>query len=495
MNIDDLKYGEYCGMNAIYTPTIEVSQKKIAKFFSKFDFLQVAKAICELAINLLDQNTDLYISTPYSNDTLCKAFNLAIRFAGNSIQVKDKAPSKKELETILLIAAGEIDKNFKLMASVTNQFSENYSNQIARIWCIFHELWPQLYNESPLQKIEEMVHVPYIMILGFSWSIINSGYTLVCKEYKEIEEKLGIKLEEKWCENYLDYFSCSRNQWLSNSCPPTYISKPILDSGYTPSGKDSRLYFIPSAKNLISRVTTGLLYDLANQHNIKAGHGNTFKSQFGKAFEQYVLKLFRYHLDESFIVSGEIEYGSKKKQKKTTDLLIRQGDYLLLIEVKQASLYANALYNGKEDDIKDDLKRNLGNAVKELSTTEQALDESYSELQEFIGCDKIFKLIVFNTPLYFANNFCKDLLEDIVDLSDISIINISELEMLLDVGQSTQNLFEMLELKNKDFSNYSFKDFIARAYPESEQTGAFIHKYLDEVFATIKPALSTKKFS
>ena len=67
--------------------------------------------------------------------------------------------------------------------------------------------------------------------------------------------------------------------------------------------------------------------------------------------------------------------------------------------------------------------------------------------------------------------------------------------MLLDVGQSTQNLFEMLELKNKDFSNYSFKDFIARAYPESEQTGAFIHKYLDEVFATIKPALSTKKFS
>ena len=81
MNIDDLKYGEYCGMNAIYTPTIEVSQKKIAKFFSKFDFLQVAKALCELAINLLDQNTNLYISTPYSNDTLCKAFNLAIRFA------------------------------------------------------------------------------------------------------------------------------------------------------------------------------------------------------------------------------------------------------------------------------------------------------------------------------------------------------------------------------------------------------------------------------
>jgi len=161
-----------------------------------------------------------------------------------------------------------------------------------------------------------MVHVPYILILGFSWSILQDGHTLECKDYKGFEEKLGIKVNEKWCENYLNYFSCSRNMWISNSCPPTYISKPILDSGEILNSQTSKVYFIPSAKNLISRVTTGLFYDLSDRYNNKPGHGNTFKSQFGKVFEQYVKKLFDFHLDSSFFVSSEIEYGKKAKQKK-----------------------------------------------------------------------------------------------------------------------------------------------------------------------------------
>ena len=148
---------------------------------------------------------------------------MAIKYANNSIQKENIAPSKVGLKKILQIANGENDKNFKLMTSINQQFCENYTNQIARTWCIFHELWPLSYGESPIQMIEKMINVPYTMVLGFSWSIINSGYTFECKDYKEFEQKLGIRVNEKWCENYLNYFSCSRNQWLLNSCPPTYF--------------------------------------------------------------------------------------------------------------------------------------------------------------------------------------------------------------------------------------------------------------------------------
>ena len=486
MYLDKLKKVEFYGMDMIYQPSFNCSRKQIEKFLSQFSFLYVAKSICELAKNLLQKNINTYEGISYGNETLCKAFYLAIKYASNSIQNENKIPSKNDIKIILLIAAGEIDKSFNIIVSSNQQICENYANQIARTWCIFHKLWPLYYEDNPLEFIENEVNVPYILILGFSWSIVQNGYTLECKEYKGFEQQLGISINKKWCENYLNYFSCSRNMWISKSCPPTYISKPILDSGEIPTGKESKVYFIPSAKNLISRVTTGLFYDLSDKYNKKAGHGNTFKSQFGKIFEQYVRHLFEFHLGSSFLISGDIEYGKKTNRRKTTDFLIRHNDSLILIEVKQASLYAKSLYEGNENDIIKDLKRNIGEAVDELNKTEKALNEGYEELKAFWGCNKIFKLIVLNNSLHLANNFCKDLLKNEVDLSNTSIINIYELEILLDIQQATQNIFEMIEEKVNSYPNHSFKDFIARAYPKAEKTGKFINKYLEEVFSVIK---------
>lgn len=495
MSSNEMKIGEYCGMDVICQPPLYCSKKQIENFFSKFSFLHVARAICALAKKLSQTNTDTYEGFPYGNETLCKAFYLAIKYASNSVQKENSAPSKNDIKIILRIAAGEVDKAFNFIVSINHQICESYANQIARTWCIFHELWPLNYDENPLKLIEKMVNVPYILILGFSWSIIQDGYTLGCKDYKGFEHKLGIKVNENWCENYLNYFSCSRNLWLSkintpntNSkpCIPTYISKPILDSGIIPTGKNSKVYFIPSAKNLITRVTTGLFYDLSDRYNNEAGHGNTFKSQFGKVFEQYVEKLFKFHLGSSFFISSEIEYGKKGKRKRTTDLLVRHNYSLILIEIKQASLYAKALYEGKEEDIRNDLKRNIGKAVDELIKTEKALSEGHEELKTFWGCTKIFKLIVFNNSLHLANNFCKNLVKNDIDLSSISIINIYELETLLDVQQPTQNLFEMIEEKENKYPNHSFKDFIARAYPNAEKTGKFINKYFNEVFSVLR---------
>ncbi len=486
MSLEEMKTGEYSGIEVIYQPPLYCSRKQIKKFFSQFSFLLVARSICALAKNFSQKNINTYDGFSYGNETLCKAFYLAIKYASNSVQKENSAPSKNDIKIILQIAAGEVDKAFNFIVSINRQICESYTNQIARTWCIFHELWPLSYEANPLKLIENMVGVPYILILGFSWSIIQDGYTLECKDYKGFKEKLGIKVNGKWCENYLNYFSCSRNMWISDNCPPTYISKPILDSGIIPTGKNSKVYFIPSAKNLISRITTGLFYDLADQYNNKAGHGNTFKSQFGKIFEQYVKKLFEFHLNSSFFISSEIEYGEKAKRKRTTDLLVRHKESLILIEIKQASLYAKALYEGNEEDIKKDLKRNIGEAVDELIKTENALSENNKELKDFRGCSKIFKLIVLNNSLPLANNFCKDLVKNEIDLSSTSIINIYELETLLDIQQPTQNIFEMVEEKEKNYPNHSFKDFIARAYPKAEKTGKFINKYLNEVFSVIR---------
>lgn len=480
MSLEHLKYGDYSGVDVIYTPPCELTNNQKKKFFSQFSFLYVAKSICFLSKNLLQNNVSLFGNTPYSNDTLCKALCLAIKYANNSVLKKDCEPSREDLEKILLIANDENDKEFNLIVAVNQQLCENCENQIARTWCIFFELWLEIYGVSPLHEIEDMVNVPYVLILGFSWSIIKSGYTFECKDYKEFEKKLGLKVSEKWCENYLNFFSCSRNQWISNvSCPPTYISKPILDSGVDPLGRNKKVYFIPSAKNLISRVTTGLFYDLADKDKEKKV--NKFRCQFGKVLEEYVKKIFEFYLDESFVRSGDIEYGTKRRSQKTTDVLIRRNESLVLIEVKQASLYAEALYKGDENKVKLDLKRNIGGAVAELAKTERALNENHDELKRFCGCKEIFKIIVLSNPLHLANSYCKDLLKDDVDLSDVMIMNLYELEMLLDIQQIPQNFFDVLKLKISKYPNYSFKDFIAYAYPNAKGKRTFIKKYLDEI--------------
>jgi len=144
------------------------------------------------------------------------------------------------------------------------------------------------------------------------------------------------------------------------------------------------------------------------------------------------------------------------------------------------------LYEGIEEDVKNDLKRNIGKAVDELIKTEKALSEDHEELNAFVGCTKIFKLIVLNNSLHLANNLCKDLVKNDVNLSSTSIINIYELETLLDIQQPSQNLFEMIENKENNYPNHSFKDFIAQAYPNAEKTGRFINKYFNEVFSAFR---------
>lgn len=95
MPTEQFNKGDYFGIEVICTPTYKYTSKEIKKFFSQFAFQYVAKSICELTKNFLHENNIAYYEdVPYSNDTLCKAFYLAIKYANNSIQKENIAPSK-----------------------------------------------------------------------------------------------------------------------------------------------------------------------------------------------------------------------------------------------------------------------------------------------------------------------------------------------------------------------------------------------------------------
>ena len=155
-----------------------------------------------------------------------------------------------------------------------------------------------------------------------------------------------------------------------------------------------------------------------------------------------------------------------------------------MIEVKQASIYAEAQYTGNLDLIKANLRKTVGKAVEQLRITENLLKNGEKSLCVYHDCNQIKKLIVLNSPLYNANNICKMLLDEMgKSAADVSIINISEFETLLDLQSETQDLWEMLEMKESgEYKDFDFNEFFHYAYPDRSDKAEFLKIYFRQIY-------------
>ena len=67
--------------------------------------------------------------------------------------------------------------------------------------------------------------------------------------------------------------------------------------------------------------------------------------------------------------------------------------------------------------------------------------------------------------------------------ADVSIINISEFELLLDLQSETQDLWEMLEKKVLgEYKNFDFNDFLHYAYPDRSDNAEFLKIYFNQIY-------------
>lgn len=485
---------DYCsgtlfGKRMIVTNARELSSRECEVFFSKFNFMDLAREICGLAKHLLAEKNCVLCGRYFTDRTLCIALTLAVKYA--SRQSPGKQIDVEDLKMVIEIAWGEDEKkllSLKYSSEILN--GAMYAQQvdrllylIARYWCMFSCLWPRdVYDVDPLKVIENEYGVSYKIILFFALASSKDGHLFAYDNAQDFSGAFGCEIDRDAHKRFLKHFSCGMDDWVKESIPPQYVRTPILRTDMIPDGMTKPVYFVPSSNNLLARVTVGMYHEIADKYNHGAGD-NKFRVLFGNVFENYVGSLLNFYVKNRNI-SRAIKYGSKKNPKETVDFLVRKERTLILIEVKQASIYAEAQYTGNLDLIKANLRKTVLKAVEQLRITENLLKNGEKSLSVYHDCDQIKKLIVLNSPLYNANNICKMLLDEMgKSAADVSIINISEFETLLDLQSETQDLWEMLEMKeSEEYKEFDFNEFFHYAYPDRSDKAEFLKIYFRQIY-------------
>lgn len=485
----DYSPGTLFGKQIIITNARKLSSHECQDFFSKLDFLDLAREICGLAKYLLAEKNSVFCGRYFTDRTLCIALTLAVKYA--SRQSPGKQIDVEDLKMVIEIAWGEDEKKLLSLKYSSEILSRTmYLQQvdrllylIARYWCMFSCLWPRdVYDIDPLKVIENEYGVSYKIILFFALASSKDGHLFAYDNAQDFSGAFGCEIDRDAHKRFLRHFSCGMDDWVKESIPPQYVRTPILRTDMIPDGMRKPVYFVPSSNSLLARVTVGMYHEIADKYNHGADD-NKFRVLFGNVFENYVGSLLNFYVKNRNI-SRAIKYGSKKNPKETVDFLVRKERTLILIEVKQASIYAEAQYTGNLDQIKANLRKTVGKAVEQLRITENLLKNGEKSLCAYHDCSQIKKLIVLNSPLYNANNICKMLLDEMgKSAADVSIINISEFETLLDLQSETQDLWEMLEMKeSEEYKEFDFNEFFHYAYPDRSDKAEFLKIYFRQIY-------------
>lgn len=481
--------------------SLRMSEPEIAAFISQFNTFETFFKICSLSNNLFQpKGICHHIDVPYHDGILCEAIVLVIKYGNPK---SPNIPNDIAIKMILRICLGLEDERLRsignpkgIMMKVSyDQFStqEDPHNAIGRMWHILNSSWNSVENQTidPMAEIQQITGLNFRGILCYGLGIASDKQGSII-EYgidaiQKLEDALNIGLTPDSHNCFLNWISCKKEQFTLASPIPAYVRYPVLNCEVVPAGCTSPVFFVPSPNYVISRISTGIYFDLIDKFKSPDGRSNQFKAEYGYAFEKYVGEIIYEHLG-SFSVSPEIEYGPRKARVKSVDYFAQKEGKLILFEVKQSSIAAPAKFSGDIEDLSTALKTNTEKAIKQLKLTEEKIKEA-PELAMYKDCTDIIKVVVMGDPLYNANNIIKLILKEQngVDSAGIHFINISDFEDLLDAQESSQNLYDKLLEKEKMFPDLDFKEFIQKSYSAAEKKRKFQTRNFDEAMPSIDP--------
>lgn len=497
-----VEVGHISGKKLYCSPVKKADYSELEKYFSVFNFMELALAISKLAKNVYCANDVLpnIKGTSYNDDILCRALELAIKYASKD---NGKVPNEQDIINILQYAAGEAEKyQFSGIAVVEpshaspidaeiietkiayTQFFENTYNLIARYWYLFAYLWKDGRESSisPLDDLKELIGLPYKEMIVYGMLLCEEpfAYSLDEEKKKEMASYLKDCYSENGFQNFIDYFSCCQDVWSCLGIPPICSLKPLVKTNQECPELNKIVYFAPAKYKLMSRITSGLYFDLCDKYKGE-DKKNPFKQEFGEVFEKYVGEILKYSLT-SYTVSPEIVYKEGKNEVKSVDFFVKKDENLVLIEVKQSSLFASSKVSGLELELLDDLKKTVLKAAKQISKSKKIIvEKSDSSFASYFDCKNIIGLIVVNDPLYNANDLCRKIISsEGVNLDNIYMINVSDLEDFLDLQLSDQSFWDALAEKKTAFEHFDFKEYLRQKYDCTKLEHHFLEKYYKE---------------
>ena len=169
------------------------------------------------------------------------------------------------------------------------------------------------------------------------------------------------------------------------------------------------------------------------------------------------------------------------------DWLVWRHDKLILIEVKQSSIFLRTKKTGSIDSYKQDCRKTLSKAFDQLQRTKADIESGlFSELMFAKDVKSVEMVCVVADPLYFGNMLLPKLGEE---HPSMHVINISDFEDLLDIQRNDQNLHYLLLKKGKrsklramDFKEYNIK--LLKGV--SRRSSQFLLNVFEEYFSELK---------
>jgi hypothetical protein len=478
-----------------HTETKKCRFEKLIKEYSQFDKINLLREFSDFSTELFKtKGKHINISgIPITIDFINYCILLSIKYCTGSITTI----SQSDINFLFKISLPWYDNelNFDkdnphefLIKLAYRQFVYQESETIiTRSIYIYNFLWEQKYNSSFNIKdaFLKMYGITYDKFLFYGMALSGSkdSYFYTNAYRQNFSQRIAIDFQDDDFEKFISIVSINENDFVNykGSLLNPIFKYPILTTNFYPPNSKEPVCLILSKACLYNKLVYGVYYDLLEK-NIKENGKNDFKTIFGLVFQEYIGVLLKAHF-KKWRVTPEIYYQKDKNRVATVDWFVQRGCNLILIEVKQSSIYLSAKNEGNIDELKKGIEQNIIKAINQLEKTEKdILSKKYQELRQFDKIKNIQKLIVVFDPLYFGNLIVNFLFDDILINKKTHIINLESFESLLEVQKKSENLFYVLESKmNMETINMDFTEFLYNKYKYYHSSNKFLLKHFNKM--------------
>lgn len=364
------------------------------------------------------------------------------------------------------------------MGALQFEYELDWLHFLSRTIAIYKDIWPRLPECNQInieQDIRDLSGLSFEEIAFLSWWFGRE----VCTKSIAVPDNPNVQIFNKTnIDKFVNWLSCDYERFreISNKDKQQYkkgelniyekyrfnsLHKfPIIKSD------KNNGYVIPCMYLLSKRVTQGLYHEISEKYKLAGDKTNPFRRAFGAAFEEYIGILLR-NSNPNFKVIKSPKYSYKKKQQKTVDWIVLEGDKAVLIEVKQSGLFLKAKTTGELQEIKESLKKTIAEGVKQIIIFEENVKSGkFQELQQFKHVKFFERLVITYDPIFFTANILEEEVKNILkgqipQLFYWHVMSIEQFEHI--VANKGLKFWEFLRekrisqtYKHQDFREYLF---------------------------------------
>ena len=477
----------------VYDNQIKCEYSELITDLCKYDLLSILRSLSDLGSSIFKSNAQyvLYYNVPVTDDFLLYCALAAIKHCGNGMPV---TPA----DLIILLRKAHYHYDQSVLQASRNplqlllvfaykgfQYQEKLLNSFARSLYIYKEVWNRVVHDMTSDQLfMDTLGLRIDILAAFMLALVGSSesyhYRWTQAEIDPINQRTGLGLSTQFEERFLEWSAATyeRIREYKGSLPNPLVKYPMIDTRQMPVGASSEVFLVLSKNALFFKFSYSLYYDFIEKYSAGGG-SNWFKDRFGIAFQEYVGDLLRYYFN-TWDVIPEVEYSKGSSKIRSVDWLLHKGKKLILLEIKQSSLFLGTKSTGSLDKFQEDVRKTIMKAVSQLNRTqEDILSKNSDELRPFEKATLFQKICVVADPIYFANMILPDVFSD---MNDIHIINISDFEDLLSLQHHKESMFYVLYQKQQaaGMKAMDFKEFLLAKF--GRESGRKRVRFLDEYY-------------